>query len=57
MNSIASHFSAHLIAWFEHEEAILVSLVRKLRNDVDEIKDPVVVIGVVVLCAYIFLSI
>jgi hypothetical protein len=57
MNSKTAHFSAHVLSWVEHEEAILVTLVRKLRNDVDEITDPVVVIGVVVLFAYIFLSV
>lgn len=57
MNSKALHFSAHVISWAEHEEAILVSLVRKLRNDVDEIEELVAVIGVVALLAYIFLSV
>jgi len=57
MNSKASHFSAHVISWAEHEEAILVSLVRKLRNDVDEIQESVAVIGVVALLAYVFLSV
>ena len=57
MNSKASHFSAHVISWAEHEEAILVSLVRKLRNDIDEIADPIGVIGVVALLAYVFLSV
>jgi hypothetical protein len=57
MNAKASHFSANVISWAEHEEAILVSLVRKLRNDVDEIKELLAVIGVVLLLAYVFLSV
>jgi hypothetical protein len=57
MNNKASHFSAHVISGTEHEEAILVSLVRKLKSDVDEINELVPVIGVVALLAYIFLSV
>jgi hypothetical protein len=57
MNAKASHFSAHVISWAEHEEAIFVALLRKLRNDVDEIEESVVLICVVSLLAYIFLSV
>jgi len=57
MNTKASHFSAQVMSWAEHEEALLVSLVRKLRNDVDQIKELVTLFGVVALLAYIFLSV
>jgi len=57
MNSKTSHLSAHVISWAEHEEAILLSLVRKLRNDVDEIKELVAVLGVIALLAYVFISV
>jgi hypothetical protein len=57
MNNTAAHLVTNVAAWVEHEEAILVSLVRKLRNGVDEIQESVAVIGVVALLAYVFLSV
>jgi hypothetical protein len=57
MNITAIHFPRSIVSWVEHEEVLLVSLVRKLRNDIDEIADPIGVIGVVALLAYVFLSV
>jgi hypothetical protein len=57
MNSASSQFTSSIVSWIEHEEAIVASLLKKLMNDVEEIMNPVAVLGVVALLAYVFISV
>jgi hypothetical protein len=57
MNSTASQFTASIVSWVEHEEAILALLLKKVMHDVEEIMESVAVFSAFALLAYIFLSV
>jgi len=57
MNSKASHFSAHVISWAEHEEAMLLRLAKTVQFNFDRIMVPVLGIGLAIWVVSLYLSV
>ena len=57
MNSTASHFSAHVISWAEHEEAMLLRLAKTVQLNFDRIIVPVFGIGLTIWIVSLYLSV
>jgi hypothetical protein len=57
MNGTASHLTTGVMSWIEHEEIVLLSILRKLLEGVDKLVEPMIDIGLFALIAYIFLSV
>ena len=57
MNNKASHFSAHVISWAEHEEAMLLKLAKTVQLNVDRIMVPVFGIGLAIWVVSLYLSV
>ena len=42
MNGTASHLTTGVISWIEHEEIVLLSILRKLLEGVDKLVEPMI---------------